>query len=158
MLIEIFLVLLITGLIGCVLTIILDTPEFGKIYRFLETDWGHFIIACLIISFAIGLFGGIISTSTKDTYQSLDSYYNHLKLKQRIETDLKTHEYEIENVKNGFTDLIRFEMQEQIVDLNNDIKYYNKVIEKHRRNKEHWLLNDFSNKLIRELDLFEPIL
>lgn len=158
MLIEIFLVLLITGLIGCVLAIILDNPKFGKIYRFLETGWGHFIIACLIISFAIGLLGGIIGTDTKDIYQSLDNYYNHLKLKQRIETDLKTHEYEIENVKNGFTDLIRFEMQEQIVDLNNDIKYYNKVIEKHRRNEEHWLLNDFSNKLIRELDLFEPIL
>lgn len=140
------------GILGLVLFIIIE-----KINDFVESGLGTFIVICLLLSFAIGLLGSIFCPVVKQEFQSLDSYYNLLKVKQRIETDLKRHEIEIENVKYGFTDLIRFDLEEDIKKLNNDINNYNGTINRHKKNSKNWLLSDFSNKNIRNMELFEPI-
>lgn len=149
--------MLLIGIFGLVLFIIIDSHCWGKVTDFVESGWGNFIAICLILSFAIGLLGSIICPAVKQEFQSLDSYYNHLKVKQRIETSLKMYEIEIENVKYGFTDLIRFDLEEDIKKLNNDINNYNGTINRHKQNSKNWLLSDFSNKNIRNMELFEPI-
>lgn len=103
-----------------------------------------------------GLFG-IVEKEIALQSSSSNYYYDMLEQKTFIEKQMKAHKEEIEVLHSGEVDGVVFESKNEMVNLNNTIKRYNKVILRHQEYKDNYWYSERYNEAVVNLNTFEEI-
>jgi hypothetical protein len=123
-----------------------------------EEILGLEILAYIFCGLALisGLFG-IVEKEVALKTSSSNYYYDMLEQKTFIEKQMKGHKEEIEVLHSGEVDGVVFESKNEMVNLNNTIKKYNRVIRLHQEYKDNYWHNERYNEAVANLNTFEEI-
>lgn len=103
-----------------------------------------------------GLFGIVEKEIALETSSS-NYYYDMLEQKTFIEKQIKAHGKEIEVLHNGEVDGVVFESKNEMVNLHNTIKRYNRIIQRHWEYKDNYWHSERYNEAVANLNTFEEI-
>lgn len=114
---------------------------------------GYIFLGLALIS---GLFG-IVEKEIALQTSSSNYYYDMLEQKTFIEKQMKAHEEEIEVLHSGEVDGVVFESKNEMINLNNTIKEYNRTILRHQEYKDNYWHSERYNEAVANLNTFEEI-
>ena len=123
-----------------------------------EEILGLQILAYIFLGLTLisGLFG-IVEKEIASQSSSSNYYYDMLEQKTFIEKQMKAHKEEIEVLHSGEVDGVVFESKNEMVNLNNTIKRYNRIIQRHWEYKDNYWHSERYNEAVAKLNLFEEI-
>ena len=110
----------------------------------------------LVLALISGLFG-IVEKEIALKTSSSSYYYDMLEQKTFIEKQMKAHEKEIEVLHSGEVDGVAFKNKNEMINLNNTIRHYNRTILLHQEYKDNYWHNERYNESVAKLNLFKEI-
>jgi hypothetical protein len=151
---------LLIGTIGFIpLAIILEViasykfkkPFINKILSF----FNHTTLYLILFGICLA---SLITITPIATYESSpENYIRTLQIKEVIEMELDTYKADINFYLSGNIEMIDFNKQNNLIDLNRKIENYNNKVLKHRNYKDSFWLKDFYNADIARLNTFKII-
>lgn len=115
--------------------------------------FAHIFLGVAIISSSFG----IVEKEFALKSSSSSYYYDMLEQKTFIEKQMKVHKEEIEVLHSGEVDGVVFESKNEMINLNNTIKQYNRTILRHQEYKDNYWHSERYNEAVSNLNTFEEI-
>lgn len=113
-----------------------------------------------LLFFGVSMISGLGALVEKEVALSTSStkyYYTMLEKKSFIEAEIKSHKKEIQALHNGNVEGIVFKNKNEMINLDNAIKHYNRIILQHLEYKDNYWHKERYNEAIAKLKPFEDI-
>lgn len=105
----------------------------------------------------ISALSGVVEKEIALKTSSSSYYYDMLEQKTFIEEQIKAHKKEIEVLRNGEVNGVAFKSKNEMVNLSNTIKRYNRIILIQQEYKDNYWHNERYNEAVANLNTFEEI-